>query len=624
MNVLVTGAFGNIGEGTVKELVRRGHRVRCFELSSRSAKRKAERLRGRAEVLWGDLRSYPDTVAAVQDMDVVIHLAFVIPKLSATGVCCEDEPDWAEEVNVGGTKNLLQAMNSQERPPKIIFASSLHIYGITTDQAPPRRVTDPKKPMENYARHKVQCERLVQSSGLTWSIFRFAAALPFSLKLDSVMFEISLDNRMEYVHNRDVGLALANGATSGQIWGKILHIGGGSRCQYTYRQIVQKVLDGVGVGMLPDVAFSHKPFSTDWIDTEESQRLLRFQRYTLDDYVRELASRLGFRRVLARIFRPLIRTELLRRSPYYREQRFQARSQDLWGRLAVITCAGNSFGQAAAKKLAQEGMRVLLLEKSGEDLGMLAFQIREEGGQVDVLPADFSRGSTVAGVFREIRRRFGSIDVLINYADLVWLNGHLSAAHPTAAHPTAAHPSAVHPSAGHPATRCRSAWERLERDLLGIVRFTELTVEEMKRRRQGHLIYLEPALKLFPFRPGALLRGLRSFFRVYTKYLDRELRQFAGRQHTIRVSLVKAGISTTELLRISRLLNVIRRRGAYGMEVRPETLANRIWLLIVRPEPVIYIPRVVRLFSWMETYAGWIVELIRRRLEPARVKSGQR
>jgi len=527
-------------------------------------------------------------------------------------------------VNVGGTKNLLQAMNSQERPPKIIFASSLHIYGITTDQAPPRRVTDPKKPMENYARHKVQCERLVQSSGLTWSIFRFAAALPFSLKLDSVMFEISLDNRMEYVHNRDVGLALANGATSGQIWGKILHIGGGSRCQYTYRQIVQKVLDGVGVGMLPDVAFSHKPFSTDWIDTEESQRLLRFQRYTLDDYVRELASRLGFRRVLARIFRPLIRTELLRRSPYYREQRFQARSQDLWGRLAVITCAGNSFGQAAAKKLAQEGMRVLLLEKSGEDLGMLAFQIREEGGQVDVLPADFSRGSTVAGVFREIRRRFGSIDVLINYADLVWLNGHLSAAHPTAAHPTAAHPTAAHPSAVHPATRCRSAWERLERDLLGIVRFTELTVEEMKRRRQGHLIYLEPALKLFPFRPGALLRGLRSFFRVYTKYLDRELRQFAGRQHTIRVSLVKAGISTTELLRISRLLNVIRRRGAYGMEVRPETLANRIWLLIVRPEPVIYIPRVVRLFSWMETYAGWIVELIRRRLEPARVKSGQR
>ena len=127
-------------------------------------------------------------------------------------------------------------------------------------------------------------------------IFRFAAALPFSLKLDPAMFEIRLDNRMEYVHNRDVGLALANAVDSSEIWGKILHIGGGRRCQYLYRQIVAKVMDGVGVGMLPDEAFSQRPFSTDWIDTEESQRLLHFQRYTLDDYIRESSAKLGIRR----------------------------------------------------------------------------------------------------------------------------------------------------------------------------------------------------------------------------------------------------------------------------------------------------------------------------------------
>jgi len=593
MNVLVTGAFGNIGEGTVQEILSRGHRVRCFDVPNSVNKRKAAKLGGQAEIFWGDLKNPRATATAVQGMDLVIHLAFVIPKLSATGIDCEDQPDWAWEVNVGGTRNLLQAIVALENPAKIIFASSLHIYGITQDQQPPRRVTDPLKPMENYARHKVECEGLVRNSGLEWSIFRFAAALPFSLKLDSAMFEIPLDNRMEYVHNRDVGLALANAMAGPEIWGKILHIGGGTRCQYTYREIVEKVLDGVGVGMLPDQAFGHRPFSTDWIDTEESQRLLHFQRYTLDDYMREFSARLGLRRVLARVFRPLVRTVLLARSPYYRVRRFQKQREAMFGKLAVVTCAATSFGEAAAKKLAQEGMRVLLVEKPGQHLESLAFQIREEGGQVDVVAADMSRGAEVLRFYREISRSWGPIDVLVNHADLVWFNGKRDAYN-------------------------TGMWKRIERNLLGVIRFTELVLEDMKKSGRGHVIFLESALKLFPIRPTALLRGVRSFFRVYVQHLNRELRP-----SPVRVSLVKAGIATTDLLKLSRVLAVFnRRRRTYGVEVRPEVLANRIWLLLVRPEPVIYIPRFMRLFAWMETYAGWLVEFIRTRLSPVRVKTG--
>jgi NADP-dependent 3-hydroxy acid dehydrogenase YdfG len=595
MNVLVTGAFGNIGEGAVEEILRRGHRVRCFDIPNRGNYKKAARLEERAEIFWGDLRSPRDTAAAVQGMDLVIHLAFVIPKLSATGIGCEDQPDWAWEVNVGGTRNLLQAIAALENPAGIIFASSLHIYGITQDQQPPRRVTDPLKPMENYARHKVECERLVRHSGLRWSIFRFAAALPFSLKLDPAMFEIPLDNRMEYVHYRDVGLALANALTSPVVWSKVLHIGGGIRCQYTYREIVQKVLDGVGVGMLPGEAFGRRPFSTDWIDTEESQRLLHFQRYTLDDYMREFSAKLGLRIILAKMFRPLVRAALLARSPYYRVRRFQKQREAMSGKLAVVTCAATSFGEAAAKKLAQEGLRLLLVEKPGDHLESLAFQIREERGQVDVMAVDMSRGAEVLRLFRKVRRCWGPIDVLVNYADLVWFNSHGDAYR-------------------------TGMWKRIERNLLGVIRFSELVLEDMKRSGRGHVVFLESALKLFPLRPNALLRGIRSFFRVYVQNLNRELRR-----SPVRVSLVKSGIATTDLLKISRVLAVFSRRDrTYGVEVRPEVLANRIWLLLVRPEPVIYIPRFVRLFAWMETYAGWLVEFIRTRLSPVRVKTGRR
>lgn len=75
-----------------------------------------------------------------------------------------------------------------------------------------------------------------------------------------------------------------NSADSQDVWGKVLLIGGGPCCQYLYREITEKVLEGMGVGMLPDEAFATTPFPTDWLDSAESQRLLQYQRHTLDDY----------------------------------------------------------------------------------------------------------------------------------------------------------------------------------------------------------------------------------------------------------------------------------------------------------------------------------------------------
>jgi UDP-glucose 4-epimerase len=317
MNVLLTGAFGNVGTSTLDELIRQGHSVRCFDLKTRTNQKTARRFRGKAEVMWGDLRQPADVAAAVRDQEVVIHLAFIIPKLSVTGFESEDHPDWAREINVGGTRNLLQAMSAQSKPPRIVFASSYHIYGRTQDQPPPRTAWDPVQPIEHYAHHKVECEEMIRGSGLEWAILRLAATLPFSMKLDPGMFDVPLDNRMEYVHTRDVGLAFANAVRSPEVWGQVLLIGGGPSCQYLYREITQQVLDGLGVGALPEEAFALTPFPTDWLDTDESQRLLRYQRHTLDDYVREMKGSLGTRVHLVRALRPVVRYLLLKQSPHY-------------------------------------------------------------------------------------------------------------------------------------------------------------------------------------------------------------------------------------------------------------------------------------------------------------------
>lgn len=316
MNVLLTGAFGNIGTHTLTELIKQGHRVRCFDLPTKANEKAAQRFGNQVEIAWGDLRQPEQVAAAVQDQDIALHLGFVIPRLSVTGVNCEERPDFAHEVNVGGTRNLLQALKNLLYQAKIIFASSLHVFGPTQDQPPPRKVTDPVHPIEHYAHHKVECEQMVKSSGLRWAIFRLPATLPVRLILDQGIFDVPLNNRIEYGHGQDVGLAFANGVECPEIWGKTLLIGGGPRCQLIYRDLVRRVMEAIGVGMLPENAFSNTPFSTDWLDTSESQRLLKYQQRTFEDYLHDVKALVGWRLPWIHTFRPIVRHWLLSRSPY--------------------------------------------------------------------------------------------------------------------------------------------------------------------------------------------------------------------------------------------------------------------------------------------------------------------
>ncbi len=311
MNVLVTGAFGNIGSSAVEVLLERGHWVRCFDLPTKANQKAARELFGKAQLCWGDLRDLSQMRSAMRGVDVVVHLAFVIPYLSSTGMSSEADPDWSRAINVGGTRNILQAMHEQPVPPKLLFSSSLHIYGKTQHKPPPRLVSDPPDPIEHYAKHKVVCEQMIKGSGLEFCIFRVGAALPVRLVLDRGMFDVPLDNRIEFVHKSDVAVAVANALETEAVWGKVLHIGGGASCQLYQRQLVEAVLEEVGVGMLPARVFPEEPYPTDWLDTTTSQRLLQFQQRSLRDYLLDLRQRLGFRRILIRLFRPIIRSYIL-------------------------------------------------------------------------------------------------------------------------------------------------------------------------------------------------------------------------------------------------------------------------------------------------------------------------
>ncbi len=229
MKVLVTGAFGNVGVSAVENLVRQGHSVRCFDLPTPANHKKARTVT--AEVLWGDIRDQDTVDADADGQDVVVHLAFVIPPNVA------EDPARARAVNVGGTTNVLAAV--ERHSARILFASTFDVYGRTQHLEPPRTVDDPLEATDEYSAHKIECERLVRASARPWSIFRFADVPPKQRRTPHpIMFEIPLDTRFEVVHVDDVGLALANGVVTDEIWGRTWLIGGGPSCQVQYRDML--------------------------------------------------------------------------------------------------------------------------------------------------------------------------------------------------------------------------------------------------------------------------------------------------------------------------------------------------------------------------------------------------
>jgi UDP-glucose 4-epimerase len=93
-----------------------------------------------------------------------------------------------------------------------------------------------------------------------------------------------------------------------------MHLGGGLRCQLHERDVVQGAFAAIGIGTLPEEYFNTEHYYTDWLDTEESQRLLQYQRYMFDDHLVGLKCSLGWRVYAIRLLKPLIRYFLLRQS----------------------------------------------------------------------------------------------------------------------------------------------------------------------------------------------------------------------------------------------------------------------------------------------------------------------
>jgi len=367
MNVLLTGAFGNVGLSTLKELLNKDYNVRVFEVYNRKNRKLAKKFKNKIDIVWGDLRNKDDVESAVKEEDVIIHLAAIIPPLADVNTSL------AESVNVGGTKNLLNAIKNQAQKPKLIFTSSIAVYGDRLDN-PMIKTTDILAPTrgDHYALTKITAEKLIRDSGVDFAIFRltFIASVD-KLNMDPLMFHMPLDTSIEICDTKDVGLALANAVECDEVWGDTFNLAGGERCRITYREYLNDMMDifGLGRNFLHEEGFAEKGFHCGFCDTLKSEKLLHYQRHTLQDYYKEVEKKVRVKRRFVPMVKWIIRLNLLKKSEFYRRFKFFKK------KAGAFTISENKL---IRKILSNNFNRIELLERKIEKLEELTSELVEK------------------------------------------------------------------------------------------------------------------------------------------------------------------------------------------------------------------------------------------------------
>jgi len=86
--------------------------------------------------------------------------------------------------------------------------------------------------------------------------------------------------------------------------------------------------------------------------------------------------------------------------------------------IAIVTGASSGIGEATARRLARDGMRVTLAARRQDELERVAGEIEAGGGQALVAPTDVRDRAAIHRMVQATLDRWGRVDVLINNAGL--------------------------------------------------------------------------------------------------------------------------------------------------------------------------------------------------------------
>jgi len=155
LKVFVTGGGGFFGATLVASLLKKNYQVIIFDNFSNSSEEKISPLLAKgAKLVKGDITDYKSIENAMDDSDIVIHLA--------ASINIEDSilnPEKTHNVNVDGTINVFRAC-AANKVRKIIVASSAAVYGEPENL--PVSENSLTNPISPYGESKLNMEKYAQ------------------------------------------------------------------------------------------------------------------------------------------------------------------------------------------------------------------------------------------------------------------------------------------------------------------------------------------------------------------------------------------------------------------------------------------------------------------------------
>ncbi len=276
--ILLTGGAGSVGRRLVARCRADGHVARVFDLPLCDF----TGLEGEVgiEVVKGDITDPATVQQAVKGVSAVLHLAALLPPAS------EASRERTFAINVQGTVNMMQAMESGAQDAVFVFSSSVSTYGDTTAEAPPIRPDHPQTALDLYAESKIAAEQRIRDASVDAVILRIAGITVPELREPPEVWPFTADQRLEMVHRDDVVMALYKALVTPEARGQTLNIAGGLTWQTTGRQYVADLYDILGVPIdMASFRSEDEPSWVDWYDTEAAQRLLNYQTHSYPSYL---------------------------------------------------------------------------------------------------------------------------------------------------------------------------------------------------------------------------------------------------------------------------------------------------------------------------------------------------
>jgi dTDP-glucose 4,6-dehydratase len=164
MRHIITGGLGFTGRYLADALQRRGKPIILFDCGEPAA------VPAGARLVRGDIRD-PAALARIglAKGDVVYHLA---ARQFHAQVPWRNRDQWFSEVNVDGTRNVLDAMQKAGARDLVFFSTDM-VYGLP--QQSPLPTSHPRQPLGPYGRSKLAAENLLAaraSDGFRITVFR--------------------------------------------------------------------------------------------------------------------------------------------------------------------------------------------------------------------------------------------------------------------------------------------------------------------------------------------------------------------------------------------------------------------------------------------------------------------